>query len=45
MRRWEGGTLSVVSRAGLIALKSLRSSPQDMADIVALEDDIRDATN
>lgn len=41
---WEGGTLSVVSRAGLIALKSLRSSPQDKADILALEEDLNDAT-
>lgn len=42
---WEGGTLSVVSRPGLIALKSLRGSPQDVADIVALQEDIDDATN
>lgn len=34
---WEGGTLSVVSRAGLIALKRLRSSGQDLDDILALE--------
>jgi len=40
---WEGGTLSVVSRAGLIELKSLRSSPQDKADIAALEEDLKDA--
>lgn len=42
---WEDGTLSVVSRAGLIALKRLRASPQDIADIVALQEDIDDATN
>jgi hypothetical protein len=30
---WEGGTLTVVSRSGLIKLKSLRSSPQDLMDI------------
>jgi len=42
---WEGGTLSVVSRTGLIALKSLRSSPQDKADIAALEEDLNDATD
>jgi hypothetical protein len=42
---WEDGTLSVVSRAGLIALKSLRSSPQDIADIAALEEDLNDATD
>lgn len=42
---WEDGTLSVVSRAGLIELKGLRGSPQDVADIVALQEDIDDATN
>jgi hypothetical protein len=42
---WEDGTLSVVSRAGLIELKRLRASPQDVADIVALEEDFDDATN
>jgi hypothetical protein len=42
---WEGGTLSVVSRAGLIELKTLRGSPQDIADIVALQEDLDDATN
>ena len=42
---WEDGTLSIVSRAGLIELKRLRASPQDIADIVALEKDIDDATN
>ncbi len=35
-RRWEGGPLSVVSRYGLIALKRLRSSAQDLADIEKL---------
>jgi hypothetical protein len=39
----EGGRLTVVSRAGLIALKSLRGSPQDQADIAALKEDLRDA--
>jgi hypothetical protein len=34
---WEGGTLSVVSREGLIALKQLRRSGQDLDDIKALE--------
>jgi hypothetical protein len=34
---WEGQTLTVVSRAGLIGLKRLRGSPQDIADIAALE--------
>ncbi len=33
---WEGGKLSVVSAAGLIALKQLRGSQQDLADIEAL---------
>ena len=33
---WNGRTISVVSRDGLIALKRLRSSPQDVADIAAL---------
>ena len=42
---WEDGTLSVVSRAGLIELKRLRGSPQDIADIVALQEDLDDATN
>jgi hypothetical protein len=30
---WEGGTLSVISPEGLIALKSLRNSGQDRDDI------------
>jgi hypothetical protein len=34
---WEGKKLSVVSRGGLIALKSMRDSLQDRADISALE--------
>lgn len=42
---WEGGRLSVVSRAGLISLKTLRSSPQDVADIQQLQEDINDETN
>jgi len=33
---WEGGKLSVVSASGLIALKRLRGSLQDLADIDAL---------
>lgn len=33
---WEGGKLSVVSVSGLIALKQLRKSSQDLADIEAL---------
>lgn len=40
---WEGGELSVVSRAGLIELKKRRYSPQDQADISALLEDIGDA--
>jgi acetolactate synthase regulatory subunit len=36
---WEGGTFSVVSRAGLIALKQFRSSGQDLDDIKALDED------
>ena len=42
---WEGGTLSVVSRGGLIALKKLSGRPQDLADISALMEDAIDATN
>lgn len=38
----EGGTLSVVSREGLITLKTLRSSGTDLDDIAKLEQDIRD---
>ena len=33
---WEGGKLSVVSAGGLIALKQLRGSEQDLVDIKAL---------
>ncbi|SRR5437867_1886121 len=35
---WEGGTLSIVSREGLIALKQLRRSGQDLDDIKALQE-------
>jgi len=42
---WEEGTLSVVSREGLIALKNMCGSPQDNADISALLEDVDDATN
>jgi hypothetical protein len=35
---WEGGKLSVVSRQGLIALKQLRSSGQDLDDIQVLKE-------
>jgi hypothetical protein len=38
-RVWEAGTLRVVSRGGLIALKSLRASAQDIEDIERLKDD------
>lgn len=34
---WEGHPVTVVSRDGLIGLKRLRSSPQDIADITLLE--------
>ena len=34
---WEGHSVAVVSRAGLIGLKRLRGSPQDLADITSLE--------
>ena len=36
---WEHGSLWVVSRNGLIALKSLRRSPQDLVDIARLAED------
>jgi hypothetical protein len=39
---WEGGKLSVVTREGLISLKKLRSSAQDLADIQQLEGDLND---
>jgi hypothetical protein len=35
---WEGRRLKVVSRQGLIALKDLRSSPQDLEDIRRLRE-------
>jgi len=35
---WEGGTLSVVSAAGLIAMKQLRRTGVDLDDIKALEE-------
>jgi len=35
---WEGHAVTVVSRAGLIELKRLRGSAQDMADIALLEE-------
>ena len=41
----EGGTLSVVSREGLIGLKNMRGSAQDQADISALLEDFDDATS
>jgi hypothetical protein len=34
---WQGRAITVVSREGLIVLKRLRSSPQDLADIAELE--------
>ena len=42
---WEGGTLSVVSREGLIGLKNMRGSAQDQADISVLLEDVEDATS
>jgi hypothetical protein len=36
---WEHGSLWVVSRAGLIALKKLRGSSQDLEDIAHLRED------
>jgi hypothetical protein len=36
-REWEGRSVSAVSREALIALKRLRGSLQDLADIAALE--------
>jgi hypothetical protein len=35
--RWEHGVVSVVSRAGLVAMKRLRGSGQDLDDIRELE--------
>jgi len=40
---WEGGKLSVVSPAGLVALKQLRKSGQDLDDIKALLEGESDA--
>jgi hypothetical protein len=40
---WEGGTFSVVSRSGLIEMKQLRMSGQDLDDIRALEEGERNA--
>ena len=40
--KWEGGKLSVVTREGLIRLKKLRSSNQDLADIEQLEGDLNE---
>ena len=40
---WEGGTFSVVSRSGLIEIKQLRRSGQDLDDIKALEAGERNA--
>ena len=34
---WQGGVVPVVSREGLIAMKRLRGSPQDLTDIQTLE--------
>ena len=39
---WEGGKLTVVTREGLITLKKLRSSDQDLADIKQLEGSLND---
>lgn len=36
-RAWKEGRIPVVSKQGLIALKRLRSSKQDLADIAVLE--------
>ena len=37
---WEGHPIVVVSRAGLIGLKRLRGSRQDIADIASLEESV-----
>jgi hypothetical protein len=42
---WQDGTISVVSREGLIALKSLRNSAQDQADIEFLQGKLEDGTS
>ena len=41
---WEGRRLSVVSRAGLIALKKLSGRPQDLVDVTELSEDKNDGT-
>ncbi|HWN10620.1 MAG TPA: hypothetical protein VNO50_15380 [Pyrinomonadaceae bacterium] len=41
---WEGGKLSVVSAGGLVDLKRLRGSDQDLVDIKALTDEGGDET-
>ena len=41
---WQDGTITVVSREGLIELKSLRNSVQDQADIAFLEGKLEDGT-
>lgn len=38
--RWEGGNLSVVSPAGLIQMKQVRNSGQDLVDIQVLREAI-----
>jgi len=40
---WEGGKLSVLSREGLITLKSLRKSGQDLDDIQKLKEGFDEA--
>lgn len=42
---WEGGKLCVVSASGLISLKQLRGSAQDLADIDALRDNSDEASD
>ena len=42
---WQDGTISVVSREGLIELKLLRNSVQDQADIAFLEGKLEDGTS
>lgn len=42
---WEGRRLSVVSRAGLIALKKLSGRPRDLVDISELSEDESDGKN
>src|SRR5450755_2039934 len=41
---WEGGSVSVVSRDGLVALKRLSGRPQDLVDISTLTKDEDDGT-